>query len=424
MRKDERFLVALEGGIPDRVPITELGMDPWVYFQLRLRLDHYPSWYRKWVLGLYKEGVRAAGEIIGAFPKGKKSWKRRIFLMDLLAGFFLSPPTSYDVIRKVMVEYIKVHRRFDLDAAIVGTYPSGIVVGYERRGEKNLMVGENAVLYDVDEYGNIREVDVRYGFERMIEHHREIYRDGNIDSRVETVGELLRKCDDMLIIPGIVGIFETWHEIWGISKMADFFKQVNMEFRKGGGIYRELLEEKVSFISRLLKGYSEVGVKCVMIYEDCAMDHGPMVRAELYDSYFAPLIRKICDSAHRYGIKVILHTDGRLKGGSDDPWRFADSLIRNTGIDGLHGLQHGVNDPAEIKERYGKDVCLVGGIGCVDVLQNSHPSEVESKVRKVLEILMRDGGYIACSDNGWHYGVNVENIRRYVKAVRKYGRYD
>lgn len=426
MRHEERFLTALEGGVPDRVPVFELGMDPWIVVQFLLFLDFYPRIIRSFItsLGLYQEGVKSAVEVIGMsppIPKRERSLRRRFFT-DHIASRFVSQPTTYMELTRIIKNYLRVPRRLGMDGIVVPGLPSGVMKGFHPYGERRLIVDECGKLYDIDSYGNIREKDVIYQEpERMIEHHLQLYRNGEIEEKVAFMENLLRENrGKILLIPFLMGIFETWHEVYGISRMVAFFRQLQEELKAGGGKYRRMLEAKVGYLSRLVKSYSEVGVRCVVIGEDVAMDHGPMLRAEDFKRYFAPLIKKFVDSTHRAGVKVIYHTDGKLKAGNS--WSFADAIV-DTGIDALHGLQYRVNDPAEIKERYGRKICLVGGVGCVDLLQNASREEVREKVREIVEILKKDGGYIASSDNGWHYGVDIGNVKAYLKTVRKYGKY-
>ena len=195
------------------------------------------------------------------------------------------------------------------------------------------------------------------------------------------------------------------------------------EYRDGNrGPYHDMLEVKLAAFIELTKGLAELGMKVIILGEDCAMQTGPMVSPQVYKSYFFPLLKKFCDVAHRAGIKVVLHTDGRLEVlGSEKPWEFMETLL-DTGIDGLHPIEEGVNDVGIIKSKFGDRVCLLGNID-TDMLQNGTPAQVTETVREKIRIAGKGGGYICGSDNSIHAGTNVKNWKAMIKAVYKYGRY-
>jgi uroporphyrinogen-III decarboxylase len=198
------------------------------------------------------------------------------------------------------------------------------------------------------------------------------------------------------------------------------------EYRKGPpyGLYKHYLTEKSKFYAEFVRRLAEKDIKFVTLVEDVCEDHGPFLKADQYLNFYVPEIRKIVDMAHKVGIKVLFHTDGRFKiENSDRPWEFLDAIL-STGIDMLHGCQQDCNNLKELKEYVGSKVTLVGGVSCVDVLQ--HPKsaqEVYIKAGRAIETLKRGGHYIVAADNGLHSGVKAENIRWYLNAIRYYGKY-
>jgi hypothetical protein len=141
-------------------------------------------------------------------------------------------------------------------------------------------------------------------------------------------------------------------------------------------------------------------------------------------NFYVPEIKKIVDTAHRVGIKVLFHTDGRFKiQKSERPWSFLDAIL-STGIDMLHGCQQDCNNLEELKEYVGSKVTLVGGISCVDVLQHARSAkELYLKAGRAIETLKQGGHYIVAADNGYHSGVEPQNVRWYLNAIKYYGKY-
>ncbi|NVM05055.1 MAG: hypothetical protein HWN67_22220 [Candidatus Helarchaeota archaeon] len=221
-----------------------------------------------------------------------------------------------------------------------------------------------------------------------------------------------------------MGFFETWHQIYGLSNLNKFFAELYKEYKKGTGPYLNLLDEILKFYMKLAKIYAEVGVKAVFLLEDCSTTHGPMIPPEMYRKIYTTRIKKFVNHAHKLGLRVCFHTDGRMKmSRKEKPWDFMDAIVE-TGIDGFHGCQADCNNLYELKERYGDKLCLIGGISCVEVAQYAKsPREVYRAVAETFKALKPGGNYIAACDNGLHWGVNVFNCRAIERAVKFYGKY-
>jgi uroporphyrinogen decarboxylase len=80
-------------------------------------------------------------------------------------------------------------------------------------------------------------------------------------------------------------------------------------------------------------------------------------------------------------------------------------------------------DIAEVKEKLGDRICLVGNIDCVEVLVSAGPDEVTAVVRETLRTAAPGGGYILASSNSIHAGVAAENYLAMVRAGLEYGAY-
>ena len=83
----------------------------------------------------------------------------------------------------------------------------------------------------------------------------------------------------------------------------------------------------------------------------------------------------------------------------------------DAGMDVLEVVQLNARgmDPEELKKEFGRDITFYGGIDTQDLLPRGTPGEVRREVRRLIEILGWDGGYILSS---WHFmmdDVPVEN---------------
>lgn len=82
-------------------------------------------------------------------------------------------------------------------------------------------------------------------------------------------------------------------------------------------------------------------------------------------------------------------------------------------------------DPFEIKREYGKDLVLRGGISTQRTLASGSTEEVAEEVKRVIDILGKDGAYI-CSPGHpvLQTDVPAENIITMYETAFTYGKYD
>jgi uroporphyrinogen decarboxylase len=79
-------------------------------------------------------------------------------------------------------------------------------------------------------------------------------------------------------------------------------------------------------------------------------------------------------------------------------------------------------DIVEVKRRYGKKLCLSGGVD-VDLLSRGTPDEVRALVRKHIAEVGPEGAWCAGSSNSVPEYVPVENYRVMVETVIAEGKY-
>jgi uroporphyrinogen decarboxylase len=172
----------------------------------------------------------------------------------------------------------------------------------------------------------------------------------------------------------------------------------------------------LNYNMRFITNQLELGADGLAITGDFAITKGPMVSPKHTARFLTPALKKQTELAHRRNLPVFKHTDGNL-------WKIMDLLV-DTGIDGLHPIDPMAGmDLAEVKEKYGDRLCLMGNINCGATLSWKSVEEVRQEVKEAVGKAGYGGGYICMSSNSIHSGVNPENYVAMVKAIREYGRY-
>ncbi len=203
-------------------------------------------------------------------------------------------------------------------------------------------------------------------------------------------------------------------------------------FRLGWGLLASMEKMLMSYLlepefvhrlSRMITDYClelldmaiERGADWILLDGDLAFNAGPLMSPKHYREFIMPYHADICELVHKKGRKIAKHSDGDIE-------PIIPALIE-AGFDGIHPIQPQNMDIGKIKEKYGKQLCLLGNIDCAHLLVSGSESEVEQTVRETIETAAPGGGYIISSSNSIHPEVKPQNYIAMVKAAKKYGRY-
>ena len=148
---------------------------------------------------------------------------------------------------------------------------------------------------------------------------------------------------------------------------------------------------------------------------DYCFNDGPFLSPRLFADLVTPYLARLTQGYRDMGFYVVKHTDG-------DIMPIIDQLV-DTRPHGLHSLdpQAGV-DIAEVKRRYGKQVCLIGNVNC-GMLDTGTDEEVVESVRYALRSGMPDGGYIFSTSNCIYTGMRLSRYELMLDVWRKEGNY-
>lgn len=218
------------------------------------------------------------------------------------------------------------------------------------------------------------------------------------------------KYGDKLFILGFCsyGIFEnTWQPLG--------FERFVVASRRD----RKFLERMIAFHTDLycvlVEAMGDAGLPAMVYTDDLAYKSGPMLNPRLIEELFGDPYRRIVETAHSQGMKIIMHSCGNTT--SLLEWFAA------CGFDGVHPLEPTAGvELSTAKDLVGERMCLIGNLDITHVLVDSDRDEVEEAVRQAIRDAGRGGGFILAPDHS-HPGVSVQRLRWMVEAAHAYGRY-
>jgi uroporphyrinogen decarboxylase len=186
---------------------------------------------------------------------------------------------------------------------------------------------------------------------------------------------------------------------------------------------QSLMDRTLDFWCKLAEAVlDKVGpyVDVVMFGDDVAFHDRPMVDIKRYRSMIKPRHAQMIDcikAKAQAEVKVLYHCCGAVK-----------SLIPDfieIGVDALNPVQVSSvgMDTAELKARFGDQLCFWGAIDTSRALPTGSPADVRNEVRCRLPDLAAGGGYVLASVHNIQEDVPPENILAMADAACEFGVY-
>jgi uroporphyrinogen decarboxylase len=193
--------------------------------------------------------------------------------------------------------------------------------------------------------------------------------------------------------------FAIFERAWSLVGM----EQLMIWFMLEPAFVHDLLDEITEYNIALIRNASEIGgVDAVYIGDDWGGQHGLLISPDLWREFIKPRYQKICDTAHRRGMFVILHSCGKVED-------LVPDLIK-CGTDIFNPFQPEVMDIWKLKKQYQDKLAFWGGLSVQQTLPNGTPGDVIKEGRKLLYELGRQGGYIFSPSHALTADIPAENI--------------
>ncbi len=148
---------------------------------------------------------------------------------------------------------------------------------------------------------------------------------------------------------------------------------------------------------------------------DYCFNVGPFLSPGQFAEFVTPFLARLIAGYREQGYYVIKHTDGNIM-------PIIDQLV-DCHPHALHSIdpQAGV-DIAEVKRRYGREICLIGNVNC-GLLQTGTEEEAAQSARYALQSGMPGGGYIFSTSNCVYTGMPLERYDLIIDVWRREGVY-
>jgi uroporphyrinogen decarboxylase len=225
--------------------------------------------------------------------------------------------------------------------------------------------------------------------------------------------ERLQNTDYALVaVLGSAAMEQSWYLVGLERFMVDTIQ--NPEF------IQKLLDKVTGIELALYEKFLEITgphLDVVQLWGDFGSQDGPFTSPRFIREVVLPRDREIVQLIKKKSnAKVMWHSCGAV-------YDFIPDLI-DMGVDILNPVQvsaGNMGDTARLKKEFGKDIAFWGAIDTQRVLPFGTPAEVEQEVKKRIDDLAENGGYVVAAVHNIQDEVPAENIVAMFDTAREYG---
>jgi len=209
-----------------------------------------------------------------------------------------------------------------------------------------------------------------------------------------------------------------FHDLLDLLGMEDALMMMYEEPEVVHAVLNHLVDYYYECNKRIFEAAGDV-IDIAFMGNDMGSQTGPLLSVPLFEEFFAPQFKRLCDLAHSYGLYTQMHVCGSFQ-------QLIPSLAA-CGIDALQSLQP-VNEgmsAASLKKNYGDIIIFNGCIDSVNKLIYGTEQECIDTTREVVAAMKPNGGYILSPSHDYLLEMTpVENVLAMYDTCYEIGKYE
>ena len=200
-------------------------------------------------------------------------------------------------------------------------------------------------------------------------------------------------------------IFETAWALRGLPQLL-------MDFMEDPDLADRILDIPLGYHREAAVRLAKLGVDMIWFGDDVGTQSGMLMSPDTWRRFLKPRLADIIQAVKGVNprVKVAYHSDGTI-------WPIIPELI-DIGVDILNPVQPACMDPAEIKKRFGKNLCFWGTIDEQHTLPFGTSVDVRKEVLLRLKTIGKSGGLIIGPTHHVQLDTPVENLEELVRTVK------
>ena len=232
--------------------------------------------------------------------------------------------------------------------------------------------------------------------------------DANAPGRFDTARKMLDSYGQSY---GIIGNVETM--FFELSWYMTGYEKFLIDLVTEAEYLPHLMDRIMHYIIDAGKVLLGMGVDILWCGDDFGGQNGMLIDPLTWRSQIKPRIRFMFEEFRKVqpNIKIAWHSCGSILPIIPD--------FIELGLDILNPIQPLAKDmdPLFLKREYGKDLTFFGGIDVQELLPSGSPQMVKDEIRRRIDILGKDGGYIIAPAHNIQPDTPVENVQAFFEAA-------
>jgi len=277
----------------------------------------------------------------------------------------------------------------------------------EEKEEYNIIQSEEGIICEIPKTGETIPKYIRFGIETREDWER--YKAERLDyTRPDRIGDI-RKAIEHAQTAGMpirfdAGSLYGWLRNWmGVENLSI---AIMTERDWVEEMMEHLTEMTLYLIEKSLPG---VEVEMAWWWEDMCFNKGPLISPRLFEELMVPRYKRITDALKKYGIDVnILDCDGCI-------YELVPGWLK-AGINCMFPIEAAHTDPLKLREKYGNDLLLMGGVNKVELIKGK--DAIDRELERI-QPLIEQGGYIPTVDHRVPSDVSFENYLYYIEKKKE-----
>jgi uroporphyrinogen decarboxylase len=227
--------------------------------------------------------------------------------------------------------------------------------------------------------------------------------DPDVSSRYEPIPKTIEANRDRFIVANFG--FSLFERAWTLAGM----EEVLMDMMADPRFVHELLDRILAFNMRVLDRLCGYEIDAILFGDDWGQQTGVLMGARLWREFIRPRIEIMYQRVKSAGKVVMCHSCGKVQ-------ELLPDLIE-AGLEVFNPFQPEVMDVYETKRTFGDRLSFYGGISIQRTLPYGTPQQVKGEVRRLLDEVGRDGGFIAAPSHAIMADARPENIMAMIETL-------
>jgi uroporphyrinogen decarboxylase len=199
--------------------------------------------------------------------------------------------------------------------------------------------------------------------------------------------------------------FTLFERAWTLAGMEELLAAMVIDKGFAHSLFDRILEYDLQVVRQALR----FEVDGVRFGDDWGGQRGLLMGPGLWREFIKPRVAQLYGLVKAAGKRVFIHSCGKVE-------ELFPELIQ-LGVDVFNPFQPEVMDVEAMKRRYGGSLTFFGGISTQRTLPYGTVAEVKQEVRRLLDRVGRQGGYIAAPAHDVPKDARPENVAAMIEVL-------